>query len=397
LVLSNKFRAIETGSLPYRTLVNAIRFSEINQLPCLSILKKLDHLYRTCPIYKVPETLLPKKWYIEQLIYWQRHYHKNRLGNGGITALELKLYYDFVRLIKILSIEGSAFFFDYEMTDHSKKRVKMLKIIEPFPANLLKPILHFQKVVLMSGTLFPIKKYATLFNLPAQFQVFISPHLPKNNLFLMFNRNRLSSKQSDRKSVSFEVQAQIITVLHNFNPKHTIVFSPSEEYTKLLTKITKRKFPDQNFLVQGLTSQANQLLLQTLKSQTHALVFANIRGSFAEGIEILDEKTKSSKISMIIFTGFPASPPNQYQQVLEHHYQKKFGYKGKILFLRWMSVYQLLLQATGRGVRRPNDYCVIISLDYRIAQMKIFPKELTVNTANFQVIKTRLKEFFENQ
>jgi Rad3-related DNA helicase len=213
----------------------------------------------------------------------------------------------------------------------------------------------------------------------------------------MFNRNRLSSKQSDRKSVSFEVQAQIITVLHNFNPKHTIVFSPSEEYTKLLTKITKRKFPDQNFLVQGLTSQTNQLLLQTLKSQTHTLVFANIRGSFAEGIEILDEKTKLSKISMIIFTGFPASPPNQYQQVLEHYYQKKFGYKEKILFLRWMPVYQLLLQATGRGVRRPNDYCVIISLDYRIAQIKIFPKELTVNTANFQVIKTRLKEFFENQ
>ena len=83
---------------------------------------------------------------------------------------------------------------------------------------------------------------------------------------------------------------------------------------------------------------------------------------------------------MIIFTGIPHPPPTLSQQLLERRYVKRFGQRNTIFFLKWLPIYQTLLQAAGRGIRRPTDQCTIICLDYRLPGLGIFPKNISITT-----------------
>ena len=117
-------------------------------------------------------------------------------------------------------------------------------------------------------------------------------------------------------------------------------------------------------------------------------------GSFSEGIEIKEDKTGVSKITLIIFTGIPHPPPTLNQRLLEYKYMQRFGQRRTLLFLKWLPIYQTLLQAAGRGIRQPTDACAIICLDYRLLALQIFPQRLMLTTTDFHKIMDQLKQFY---
>ena len=176
-----------------------------------------------------------------------------------------------------------------------------------------------------------------------------------------------------------------------------MVFSPSEEYCKSLFNLYVKRNLKDNSVNQGESSRDNELLLKDLQEQDHTLIFATLRGRLSEGIEILDKQTRASKVRMIIITGVPLPPPTNYQQLLEHKYAKRWGTKESLIFLRWMSVFQLLLQAVGRGIRRPTDHCAIVCLDNRIPKLAVFSKELSFVTNNWKLLVAKLQQFYREQ
>ena len=191
-----------------------------------------------------------------------------------------------------------------------------------------------------------------------------------------------------------KAQLDLIIQLHSLNPQHTLVFSTSHNYTTNMVKLANYYYPDQALYAEGTSSQ-NQVLIDKFRMLDHEFLIVTMSGSFSEVFEIKEEKYGASKITLIIFTGIPHPPPTLTHRLLEYKYIQRFGQRQTLLFLKWLPIYQTLLQAAGRGIRRPTDACAIICLDYRLPALQIFPQKLMLTTSDFQRIIEQLKQFYE--
>jgi Rad3-related DNA helicase len=389
----HNFRAHQTGLMTYNQIKLASIFAFRNDLPIKDYLSDIEIKFRRHKLTKTTPLLSPEEeWILDNIEYVLNSYQGKRLPSEedrkGLKALN--------RLHTFLSTEGNLWFFDKEEYfdwNNNKQYHKVIKRMLAFPDTVLNKIAQFKRIVLMSGTLYPPKAYMTLYGLDTSFQLVEVPHESRKIKYLTFLHPNLSSKQRNRSLNLFKVQSRAIKALHENNVSHTIVFSTSKAYTSDLSKVFVKIFPNIE-VFQESSSQQNQIILEKLRLKRHELIFATLAGGFSEGVEIKDRITEESKITTIIFTGIPHPPPTLTQQLLEEKYLQKFGKRNTIFFLKWLPIYQTLLQAAGRGIRRPMDQCLIICLDYRLPGLNIFPKELSINSNEFAYILRKIQTFF---
>ncbi|OLS25173.1 MAG: ATP-dependent DNA helicase [Candidatus Heimdallarchaeota archaeon LC_3] len=391
----HNFKAHQTGIISYNQIKTASLFAFRHELELKTFLSKMENQFRTHKLTMANPLIDHENSYqLARIDYAIESFLGRKIPSEedrrGLNALRL--------LHNFLSTDGDLWYYDKEdfITKEGKKIVyKVMKRMMPFPETTLNKIETFSRVILMSGTLFPPRAYLTLFGLDKSFQLVEVPHEPRKIKYLTFMHPNISSRQRDRGSQLFKIQDQLIDQLHDLNPKHTLVFSTSKVFTKDLGKVYSALYPEKEIFIES-TSQQNQVMLEKLRLKKHELIFATLAGGFSEGVEIKDRITEASKIAMIIFTGIPHPPPNLTQLLLEHRFIKRFGKKNTIFFLKWLPIYQTLLQAAGRGIRRPTDQCIIICLDYRLPGLGIFPKLLSTNTYNIGIITSLVQSFFEN-
>jgi Rad3-related DNA helicase len=332
-------------------------------------------------------------WQLDSILFVINSYLHQKVplveDRKGLKALQ--------RVYSFLSTEGDLWYFDiekYRERDGKQYGRKVFKRVLAFPESIFAKIKQFQRVILMSGTLHPPKAYQTLYGLDESYKIVEVPHESRKIKYLMFVYPHLSSRMKDRSVDLFKTQCYLVKELHKLNPNHTLVFSTSRAYTKDLRNVFERMYPEQEVYIEG-TSAQNQIILNKLTLKKHELMFTTLAGGFSEGVEIKDRYTEASKITMIVFTGIPHPPPTLAQQLLEYKYMNRYGQLLTTIFLKWLPIYQVLLQAAGRGIRRPTDRCIIISLDNRLPSLSIFPRETSFITDKWERVIAEVKRFYK--
>ena len=329
-------------------------------------------------------------WRLDQLKYsittMQREGVFSFEDKQGLKALEA--------VNSFFEIDGDLWYYDREIDLKTNKITKFLRRAITFPELVFGKIKKYKRIILMSGTLFPPKAYMTLYGLTNKYALIEVPREAQKVFYATYVQTNMNSRMKNRNIGMLKAQLDLIIQLHSLNPQHTLVFSTSHNYTTNMVKLANYYYPDQALYAEGTSSQ-NQVLIDKFRMLDHELLFVTMSGSFSEGIEIKEEKNGASKITLIIFTGIPHPPPTLTHRLLEYKYIQRFGQRQTLLFLKWLPIYQTLLQAAGRGIRRPTDACAIICLDYRLPALQIFPQKLMLTTSDFQRIIEQLKQFYE--
>lgn len=268
---------------------------------------------------------------------------------------------------------------------------KLLQL-NPFPHQAFNFInSHFNRVILMSGTLTPLSLYKALYGLeyatlsiPSDFQFSLNG--------ILYNR-QFTSKFTERNVKTYEAMATVVQRLHSSNPFHTIVFATSHELKqKILAHISLPQVYIEN---PGVTP----FFIDELKQKKHECIFGVIGGKLSEGIEILDSENRSL-LSLIIIAGLPFPRPDATNRLLGSLYMQKWGWRTAKL-LSMLPVTRNIAQAIGRGIRSESDFAASLILDYRAVKMRsmlpptrIYRRLQTVYNA-YDMFFAKMKRLFD--
>ncbi|MFW6025128.1 MAG: ATP-dependent DNA helicase [Candidatus Woesearchaeota archaeon] len=255
-------------------------------------------------------------------------------------------------------------------------------------------------MLLMSGTLTPIKRYSDLLGFSKPLKKEFESPFPKENRKLLLNKS-LTSKYTERGYNQYELMAKYCYRLHQMN-KNVIIFFPSYYMLKkiyslfsemnnenLLQSHQKRVFTEfRDMTLEDKNSIIN--FFKKSKNKRKITLFAVAGGNFSEGIDM------PNVIDIITIIGLPLAKPTLLTKATIDYYDYKFG-KG------WEYAYTIpainrVLQAAGRAIRSENDKGVIIFADKRYSKYKkYFPHgyNLEVHDDNDQIIQS-IELFYDN-
>ncbi len=238
---------------------------------------------------------------------------------------------------------------------------KLLQL-NPFPQTTFRFINNeFQSILLMSGTFQPVASYKTLYgiNYPG---LFIPSDFQYSLNGILYHR-QFSTKYRERTSQTFQAMAYVIERLHQRNPFHTIVFTPSHE---LKQKILAHMALSNIYIEQP---DERPFFIEDLNKKSHEVIFGVLGGKLSEGIEILDPRTNRSLLTLIIIAGVPYTRPDITNRLIKSLYTRKWG-KRMADHLSLLPVTRSITQAIGRGIRSESDFAASLILDYRAATLR---------------------------
>jgi DNA excision repair protein ERCC-2 len=249
----------------------------------------------------------------------------------------------------------------------------------------------------MSGTIKPFEAYCKLLNLPEDKTVCIeTPYpFPKEN-FKVLLVNDISTKYKERNEILYYKIYKIISSTYSLNFGGVLVAFPSYELLEDFNKYIEEKnikFDAECFIEKRWMSsiEINNVYHQFIDKAltTKAYLLCVMGGRLSEGVDYVANSVKS-----VIIIGIPYAKPSEKTIELIKYYEKIFGKNGKlygyIIPAIWTS-----LQASGRGIRSPEDTCLLIFADKRYKKLKkLLP---TWISENIQIINIeRLEDEIDN-
>ena len=327
----HNFRPQTTHSIDYMNILEATKLCDKYNLICKNFLHEVEYNFRNS---EIDETDFQIKNKDTISIFLQDSISNLKLksltNHEHNSLITLQSFYDMITSDQ----DGELWHYDRE---DNKKLLKRVIIFPETIFNLLSPI---SKVILMSGTIYPPEAYKYFFGLTNDYKIIKTPQYQNNILYAIYTNINFSSRFKNRNIGLFVKQNIIIEKLHNINPFHTLVFSTSHEFTQILVKCYEKLY--QKTVFNEGTSIENQNILSELTTKDHELIYATFGGSFSEGIEIKDNITNYSKITLIIFCGIPVPPPTVQQKLIKIKYLQRHSTQITSLFLKWLPIYQTL-------------------------------------------------------
>ncbi|MEO0153691.1 MAG: helicase C-terminal domain-containing protein [candidate division WOR-3 bacterium] len=238
----------------------------------------------------------------------------------------------------------------------------------------LKRIEIFNKVyasISMSGTIKPFEAYSKIVGLPEDKTIAIeTPYpFPKENFKVMLI-NDITTKFTERNEILYYKIYEIINSTWRIQGGILVAF-PSYELLEDFDKFIKsknHKFDAETFIEKRWMSSIeinalyNQFIEKALNDK--AMLFSVMGGRLSEGVDYI-----ANSIKAVIIIGIPYAKPSEKTIELLKYYEKLFDKKGRlygyIIPAIWTS-----LQASGRGIRSPEDTCLLIFADKRYQKLK---------------------------
>ncbi|MFQ5976754.1 MAG: helicase C-terminal domain-containing protein [Candidatus Heimdallarchaeota archaeon] len=242
---------------------------------------------------------------------------------------------------------------------------ELLKL-DPFPAKTFAALDEFAKVIVQSGTLYPVGSYCKYFEIDSRsrkgrghYVPFTMPAVKSNELNAILDHALYTSSYKRRTPRTPLLMAETIAKLHACNPGHTFIFAPSHAFktaiaNRLTTPYVEKRGPGHY-----------PTWLDEVRELPHELILGVMGGRLSEGVEILDPTSGRSRISMVCIAGLSYMKPDLMSAVLEKLHVKRYGRMLAREFLLEMPMRRQVLQAIGRGIRSDRDFCAGIILDYR--------------------------------
>lgn len=228
-------------------------------------------------------------------------------------------------------------------------------------------------VVLMSGTLTPLKMYADVLGLPkAGLKQYVSPFPAVNRLNLVVPT--VTTRFKERSDAEFEKIARVCSRVVSATPGTTAIFFPSYKLKETLAKLLylgSRQILEEHA---GLTKKEKADLLHKIHKLERGVFLGVLGGSFSEGVDFRENTLKT-----VVIVGLPLERPNIEVRSLIDYYDKKFG-RGWDYGYIYPAVSRAI-QASGRMIRSETDRGVAVFLDERYTwgnYRRCFPPELKV-------------------
>ena len=257
--------------------------------------------------------------------------------------------------------------------------------VTPFVDEIFHFLSNFERTVLISGTFMPLRLHATLYGTTNYHQVEIPTEFRKQYVGIL-QHPLFTSKHEKRSYKTFRAQVELIHQLHEVNPHHTLIVTPSYEYMNHLM----------NHGLQADVIEPRQgsapLDEISFRHDDSLRIMGVMGGKITEGVELIHPDTRQSLLTLVIITGLAYPVPDTIHEYLMRTYSQKYGPKMAKDMLLQLPMIKMLYQAIGRGIRRPQDYSAAVILDYRVALLKHFPGTVYKNPA---ALLTDVREFLE--
>lgn len=266
--------------------------------------------------------------------------------------------------------------------------------VNPLPERIFEFLSKFDRVIGMSGSLYPSQLYNKFLGLSKyNFRVFEAPLSKRKACYYVIDDSRFTSKFSKRTSNLYRNMAQAISRLHKINTEHTLVIAPS--YTFMMhieSEITKLRTEEIFKEPRGRKVASNWFV--ELLQRKHNIILAVANGKLAEGLELLDPIKGRSLITMVVIAGLPYTPQTQLNLFLRDIYTDRWGFQVAEDIIMKLPMIQAVQQGSGRGIRSQEDYCATVILDHRAVYEKIFAG--TIIFRDFDYLLSNLMKFYKN-
>ncbi len=219
--------------------------------------------------------------------------------------------------------------------------------------------------ILMSGTLRPPEMVRDVLGLdPARTAVraYPSPFPPENRLTVI--AQGYTTRFGERGADLWDRIAVTLARTAAATKGNLAVFAPSYAVLRDVKTALDVQETGKEAIVEepGMLKSERDRVLDTLagaKKRKGAILFGVLGGSFAEGVDF-----KDNLLSVVAVVGLPLAPPDLEVEAMIANFEKRFPGLGRAYGYTYPAMSKVL-QAMGRGIRGPDDKCVVLLLDER--------------------------------
>lgn len=249
---------------------------------------------------------------------------------------------------------------------------KSLSAIKPEIANEAKGILNnFDFSIHLSGTLEWFDDYAKLVGFSeGDYKVF---SVEPNNYGKVFLGvlTTLTTKFDKRNDTMYENSVETIAKIINSTSGKDILYVPSYDVLSELLSRDLKKLIDKKMFYESkeISSEEHSLLVKKFEESSHDSIFvAVLGGRLSEGINF-----EKKDVRNVIVLGVPFQEPTPKLERFAKTVEEIIKGGGVDFAYIYPAVVKVS-QALGRVIRSPNDFGVMILLDERYAEQRIFSK-----------------------
>ena len=260
------------------------------------------------------------------------------------------------------------------------------------PAILFTPLAEeTYTMIIMSGTLTPLKMYQDVLGIDAATYELESPFPEENKLTIIIPDT--TTKYTARTAATYQKITEYCITITKEIPGNAILFFPSYDVLNEIKTLFERKSTKTVFTeVRNLTKEEKTELIEQFKSfkKQGAVLLAVSSGNFGEGIDLPGGLLKG-----VVVVGLPLGKPDLETEALIAYYDKRFK-KG------WEYGYTTpamikTLQNAGRCIRSETDKGIIVFLDARYIwqnYFSCFPKQKSMVITKLP--QEKIVNFFKN-
>ncbi|MEM1574394.1 MAG: ATP-dependent DNA helicase [Nitrososphaerota archaeon] len=378
------------SNIPLKLLIKAIK--EAEKYGFNNIAEKIKEIYEQLSTIQLEEgeAIINAEIFTELKIidFYNigRYIQEQKIVNNKVPTSNLLILADFLSIIKEEDISLFLTLFDDK---------KFIEIVRFDPLRITKPIFdNIYSSILMSGTLSPVKAYIKMIGISNPLVLKIPYPFSKENIKVLLI-NGISTKLKERNEILYYKIYKLLNTIKWINVNELNIeysfgvaafFASHELLQNFLNFLNNYNFKlnwDDIFIEKQFmnANEINRLFTNfiNIASKKHALLLAIQGGRLAEGVDFI-----ANTLKVIIIIGIPYAKPTPKIKAMITAYSKIFG-KGKlyayVIPALWSS-----LQAAGRGIRGPNDICMIIFMDQRFKKLKkLIPLWMRSQMENYHI------------
>ncbi len=233
--------------------------------------------------------------------------------------------------------------------------------------------------IIMSGTLLPLEAYRNILGLDearTMMKEYPSPFPKENKLNIIINS--VTTRYSQRSDAQYQaIASKIQHALNAMNFQRTALFFPS--YGVMKNTLFHVSIPEGKLFAQrpAMHPAETSALLRSFK-QKKGVLAGVMGGSLSEGLDY-----NESEIQCICLIGVPLAEKSLEVDAAVSYFDQKFG-SGWDYAVTIPSMNKAV-QASGRGIRKESDKCIVLYLDERYtwnAYAKCLPQSERFTVAN---------------
>ncbi|MHA2262360.1 MAG: ATP-dependent DNA helicase [Candidatus Thorarchaeota archaeon] len=218
-----------------------------------------------------------------------------------------------------------------------------------------------RSAILMSGTLNPLDYYSSLLGVGTAMRESVASPYPSGSRLILVDKG-LTTKYTERTPNLMSRIAKRISAFLTCMPanKSSLIAFPSYKLMEeILSYGVDCGYRDR--IVERPRARIEELK-DAVEASPHA-VFCVYGGKYSEGIDLV--KGGSSLVDAIVGVGIPFGPPTSYNNALRDWYERRFDKGAGYYYSSVIPAVRKVAQLVGRLRRAPDDWGIILLLDWR--------------------------------